>query len=125
MPHQTAYKSLLPKHKTATASYYQLADRLGIANRNLKLLKKSLQINQWLLSELGGVILPKLKRYLLHITLNHIITACVFLSFFIVIAKRLTAAGVTPLMRLACPSVVGRIWLNFWTISLDKPDTLL
>ena len=36
-----------------------------------------------------------------------------------------TAAGVTPEMRLACPTVSGLCWLSFCCTSADKPLTLL
>ena len=36
-----------------------------------------------------------------------------------------TAAGVTPEMRLAWPTVSGRCWLSFCCTSADKPLTLL
>jgi hypothetical protein len=34
---------------------------------------------------------------------------------------KLTAAGVTPWIRLACPSVRGRTFPSFSTISRDSP----
>ena len=36
-----------------------------------------------------------------------------------------TAAGVTPEIRLACPTVSGLCWLSFCCTSADKPLTLL
>ena len=35
-----------------------------------------------------------------------------------------TAAGVTPGMRLACPSVRGRTRVSFSFISRERPETL-
>ena len=38
--------------------------------------------------------------------------------------NKATAAGVTPEMRAACPTVSGRCWFNFCCTSADKPFTL-
>ena len=35
------------------------------------------------------------------------------------------AAGVTPEMRVACPSVCGRCWVSFWRTSKDSAVTWL
>ncbi len=44
-------------------------------------------------------------------------------DFLSITIKSCTAAGVTPGMRLACPSVAGRTCSSLAVISRDRPDT--